>query len=310
MRPASYWARTTSPSDRLEDLHLLVADGLRVEGDGGLHGREGDQLHRVVLDHVPESPALVVVAGPRAHPDVLRHGNLDGIHVLAVPEWLEDGVGETLHEQVLDGLLAEVVIDPEDLGLPEVAGDHPVEFLRAGPVVPEGFLDDDLAGLAAALVVGGETGAPEVVEDGSEDPRRGGDVEEVLQLPADLVLDRGETLGEGPEVGFVLVGARLVEGPIPQRGPDLFLQGAARVLADGPGRPPAEFLLVHLAPAVADKEEVRRQEVVDREVVKGREELARGQVPGRAEDDEHGRRGAPVLAEPPQEGMSFRRVHG
>jgi hypothetical protein len=44
------------------------------------------------------------------------------VDVLAVPHRLEDAVGEAEDEKVLDGLLAEVVVDAVDLRLVEVFG--------------------------------------------------------------------------------------------------------------------------------------------------------------------------------------------
>ncbi len=73
----------------------------------------------MVLDEVAERTRTLVVAGAPLDPDVLGGGDLDVIDVVAVPDRLEQGVGEPQRHQVLDGLLAEVVIDPEDLRLVE-----------------------------------------------------------------------------------------------------------------------------------------------------------------------------------------------
>ena len=45
----------------------------------------------------------------------LGHGDLDVVHVAAIPERLEDAVAEPEDEQVADRLLAQVVIDAVDL---------------------------------------------------------------------------------------------------------------------------------------------------------------------------------------------------
>src|SRR5262249_59621766 len=48
--------------DRLEDLHLLVPDGVRCERDRRLHRDQRGQLEPKVLDHVAQdAPRLVVV---------------------------------------------------------------------------------------------------------------------------------------------------------------------------------------------------------------------------------------------------------
>ena len=53
--------------------------------------------------------------------DVLGRGDLDVVDVVAVPDRLEQPVGEAEREHVLDGLLAQVVVDAEDLVLVEDA---------------------------------------------------------------------------------------------------------------------------------------------------------------------------------------------
>ena len=75
----------------------------------------------VVLDQVAQRARLVVVAGAAADADVLGGGDLDVVDVVAVPDRLEHRVREPEGQQVLDGLLAQVVVDAEDLALVETA---------------------------------------------------------------------------------------------------------------------------------------------------------------------------------------------
>jgi hypothetical protein len=63
--------------------------------------------------------------------------------VVAVPERLEDAVGEAQRQDVLDRLLAQVVVDPVDLLLLEHAGDQRVQAAGGVEVVAERLLDDD-----------------------------------------------------------------------------------------------------------------------------------------------------------------------
>ena len=73
----------------------------------------------MVLDQVAQRAGVVVVPGAAADPDVLGGGDLDVVDVVAVPDRLEQRVGEPQRHQVLDGLLAQVVVDPEHLRLVE-----------------------------------------------------------------------------------------------------------------------------------------------------------------------------------------------
>ena len=61
------------------------------------------------------TPDVVVVAGAAADIDLFGHGDLHVVDVAAVPERLEDRVGEPQHQHVLHGLFAEVVVDAIDL---------------------------------------------------------------------------------------------------------------------------------------------------------------------------------------------------
>jgi hypothetical protein len=96
----------------------------------------------VVLDDVLGDARLLVELAPTLDADLLGHGDLHVVDVLAVPERLEHAVGEAKDEQVLNRLLAEVVIDAEHLRFTEDLGDGVVELARAVEVAPERLLDD------------------------------------------------------------------------------------------------------------------------------------------------------------------------
>ena len=84
----------------------------------------------MVLDHVADHARVVVVPCPVAQGDLLRYGDLDVVDVVPVPDRLEDGVGESEDQQVLHGLLAQVVVYAVDLLLVEDGVDRPVQLLR------------------------------------------------------------------------------------------------------------------------------------------------------------------------------------
>ena len=68
-------------------------------------------------DHVAEGARLLVEAGAARDRQRLGHVDLDVVDVVAVPDRLEEAVREAQREDVLDGLLAEEVVDPEDVVL-------------------------------------------------------------------------------------------------------------------------------------------------------------------------------------------------
>ena len=71
----------------------------------------------MILDHVAQRTGRLVVARAIFDAERLAGENLDVIDVAAVPDRLEDRVGETQHHDVLRGLLAEEVVDAVDGGL-------------------------------------------------------------------------------------------------------------------------------------------------------------------------------------------------
>ena len=129
--------------DRAQHLDALVADAVGLERDRRLHRGQRQQLEQVVLHHVAQRAGLLVVAAAAFDADRLGHRDLHVVDVAAVPDRLEDAVGEAEDHQVLDGLLAEVVIDAVDLRLVEGRGQLLVQRARRGEVAAERLLDDD-----------------------------------------------------------------------------------------------------------------------------------------------------------------------
>ena len=112
-------------------------------GHGLLHGGEAEDLQEVVLHHVADDPELVEVSAAALRPERLLEGDGDAGDVVAVPGGAEDHVAEAETDQVLDHLLAQVVVDPVELVLGEEALQVVAEVRRARRVLPERFLHND-----------------------------------------------------------------------------------------------------------------------------------------------------------------------
>jgi hypothetical protein len=104
----------------------------------------------VVLHDVPQRADGLVEPAPALDVELLGHGDLHAVHVAAVPDRLEQRVGEAEHEQVLDRLLAEVVVDPEDAVLREAVGQHRGQLVGGRHVATEGLLDHQPGALVEA----------------------------------------------------------------------------------------------------------------------------------------------------------------
>src|SRR6185295_78975 len=125
---------------RPEDLHLLVADRLVIRRRRSLHREQPHHLQHVVLDHVADGARLLVEPAAPLDAEALGHRDLHALHVVPVPDRLEERVGEAEHEEVLHRLPPEIVVDAEDLRLVEDLVQRPVERLCRGEVAPEGLL--------------------------------------------------------------------------------------------------------------------------------------------------------------------------
>ena len=116
--------------DGVQDLRLLVADGVGVEGDGRLHRRQCDQLQQMVRHHVAQRARAFVVTASLFDTDFLSGGNLHALDVTAIPDGFEDAVTKTKHQDVLDRFFAEIVIDAVDLIFVQDLLDFLIELFR------------------------------------------------------------------------------------------------------------------------------------------------------------------------------------
>ncbi len=175
---------------RLQYLELLVARGLAVDVGRWFHRDQAEYLQQVVLEHVPECAGLVVVVATGPDTERFGGGDLDVVDIARIPERLEQRVGEPGHEQVLHALLAEVVVDPEDLPLGEHGADGIVDGPSGGEVAPDRLLQHHPRRL------GDHALAAQRVTDGAEQRRR------ARQVKHPDVDDRGrQHVGDGSVFG-------------------------------------------------------------------------------------------------------------
>src|SRR5207247_1781879 len=186
--------------------------------------------------------------------------------VVAVADRLVHRVGEAEEQQVLDWLLAQVVVDAEDGGLGEVAVQRGVQLACGGEVVPERLLDDH-----PGVPGGGDPGqAP-----GHRLEQAGRDGQ-VVQRPLGLAHRLFQPL-VGGRVGVVAVDVPeqrhqpreglLIEAPVLLDA----LPGPLPQLLQPPTRP-GDADDRHVEVAVADHRLQRREDLLVREVAGGAEE--------------------------------------
>ena len=229
----------------------------------------------MVLHHVAQRARLLVIRPARLHADRLAHRDLHVVDVLAVPERLEDAVGEAQDQDVLDGLLAEIVVNPVDLPLAEHPRDQPVQLLGALEVAAEGLLDDDPREAVAAPR---QPRSAQVGHDRRVEARRRRAIEEPVRVPL-------EGLAQARVEGGILGVARAVGEAGREPVPD----GLRGRLDPGEGgdrlaHPPAEGLARHLRAGHREDAERLREGPPLVEAPERRNELALRQISGGSED--------------------------
>ncbi len=154
----------------------------------------------MVLHHVAQRAGALVVRGAVLDTDGLCGGDLDVIDIAAIPHRFEHAVAKPEHQQVLDGLLPEIVIDAIDLIFVEMLVREAIERTRAVEIRAERFLDDDAAPATRRRV--GKTRHAQLLDHGCVDRRRHGQIKEHAFRAIDLGEARLQPLVQPGIVGF------------------------------------------------------------------------------------------------------------
>ncbi len=177
----------------------------------------------MVLHHVAERARGLVVAGAPLEAERFRHRDLHMIDMGSVPDRLEQSVGKAQRHQVLHRLLAEIVVDAEDLALGEHLADGIVDGPRAGSVLADRLFDDDAAALARQAMAAKPLGQRR------EEVGADGEIE-----GADAAIGRSEEFRQRRPAGL----ARGVDGDISEPAEEALQYGGiaivlAHMLGDG-----------------------------------------------------------------------------
>ena len=182
-----------------------------------LHRDQANELYQVVLHHVAECADLVVELDPTADAEILGDRDLHVVDRAASPQRLEQRVRETQGEEVLHGLLAQVMIDPEDPVLRKTPPHFVVDRAGRRVVVAERFLQHDAALCRQESVI------LQARRDGPEQGRRGREIGDT-----DPVVEAGEQFHEfAPRVVIERIGLHVVDA-LPQARPVIAVEFAGR----------------------------------------------------------------------------------
>ena len=114
----------------------------------------------MVRHHVAQRAGGVVIIAAAADGQRFGDRDLHVIDMVAIPDRLEQAIGEAQHQDVLHGLLAEIMIDAKNLILFEDAEQLLIERLRRGEIGAERLFDDDAP--PGAVVFARQTGLAEM----------------------------------------------------------------------------------------------------------------------------------------------------
>ncbi len=238
----------------------------------------------MILDHIAQCAGMVVVLAPMLHPDLFGDGDLHMVDVVPVPYGLEEEVGKTKGQYVLDRLFAQVMVNTIDLGLVQKFSQGAVEGLGRVKVPPERLLHYD----PAVPVVPGETGLVQVADDGLHERRRCGKIIDMFAVPTPCFLFLGKGFaqsGEGLRVVEVTdsKGLKVLGKSLPFRGIGL---AAPREPVCPLVQVFAPFLLSERFPIYTINGKLPGQEVIEEEVVQRGDQFPPRQVTRRAKDDQ------------------------
>ena len=178
-RPA--WPANTSA--------FLVRIAVGVEADRRLHRHHRQQLEHMVRHHVAQRAGLLVELAAPLDADRLGHGDLHVVDAVAIPDRLEQPVGEAERHDVLHRLLAEEMVDAENLVLVQRLQDAARSARGAeSEAVAERLLDHHAApelGLAVlSSLLLGEPALAKLLHHGAEEPVRDREIEDDVALRA------------------------------------------------------------------------------------------------------------------------------
>src|SRR5260370_36754013 len=127
----------------MQDFDLFIAYRISIEGDGGFHGDQGEQLEHVVLQHDADGSCLFIVCPATFQADILSHGDLYVVDIAPVPHGFKNAVCQAKDQDILHSFFAEVVIDAIHLFLSKDSCNLAVKLSSRGQIMPKGLFDDN-----------------------------------------------------------------------------------------------------------------------------------------------------------------------
>src|SRR5271165_4397340 len=107
----------------------------------------------MVFNDIADRSSFVVESTAALDTKIFRHRDLHTLHIMAVPERLHERVAEAEYDHILYRSFAQVMVDPENRRLIELAENNFIQMSCGLQVMAEGLLDDDPGIRCAAAIL-------------------------------------------------------------------------------------------------------------------------------------------------------------
>src|SRR5437870_1058830 len=107
----------------------------------------------MVLHHIAQRTRLFIITAALTHPEDFAYRDLDMVDQIPIPEPFKYRIGEAEHQDVLDRLFAEVMVNAKNLWLMRVTRQFHIELARRLQIVTKGLLDHNALPALFAIFV-------------------------------------------------------------------------------------------------------------------------------------------------------------
>jgi hypothetical protein len=169
----------------------------------------------MVLNHVPHCSGFLVILSTILYAYILGDGDLDVIYIATIPDRLKDAVAEAEHHDILDGFLAQVMVDTINLIFFERLIQLAVESHCRLEVMPKRLFDDDTRpAMSCILILQGKLRAGEPMRDLGIEAGRCSQIKDMIAAGATLLIQLREQPGQVGIAGRVVELRLMVNRPL------------------------------------------------------------------------------------------------
>ena len=234
----------------------------------------------MVLHHVAQRADAIIIGDAAFEAHGFGDGDLDMVDRGGVPQRFEHDIAEAERQQVLDGFLAQIMVDAENLLFSEQVADAVVHDLGRGEILADRlFHRDPRPGRQ-------QPGVGQPLCGRAEQRGRGGEIDGNAAFQASI-----DALGQLCEMGAVAGIDRLIEDHRAETRGDVGIIAVGRQeLLERRADFLAKGLVIHFGAGRSDDQKVVGQQPVRQKIVERWENHAPGKIAGGTEQQERGRR--------------------